>query len=181
MVKLELLVLLYESVTVKPLVRVAVVPSLRTIWKSPVWIDERRMNQSNVTGMLSRPLAPDGQPTALSVPHEALRTFGLARGLTSVAIVVAAALAVPAAEACTRIVYQGASNDHFIGRSMDWEADTGTDLWAFPEGMTRDGGIGNATGAGGNGGDLTLNKITLGAAVRVDDTEAATGFGGNIN
>lgn len=55
------------------------------------------------------------------------------------------ALAVPSADACTRIVYQGAGNDHFIGRSMDWEAETGTDLWAFPAGMKRDGGVGEAS------------------------------------
>lgn len=67
------------------------------------------------------------------------------RTLKTLAVVVAAALAVPAAEACTRIVYQGAANDHFIGRSMDWEADTGTDLWGFPPGMKRDGGIGKGS------------------------------------
>jgi hypothetical protein len=31
------------------------------------------MNQLKVTGMLSRPCSPVGQPTALSVPHDALR------------------------------------------------------------------------------------------------------------
>ena len=38
------------------------------------------MNQLKVTGMLSSPCAPFGQPTALSVPHEALRIFGTGRG-----------------------------------------------------------------------------------------------------
>lgn len=53
-----------------------------------------------------------------------------------------ALLAIPAADACTRIVYQSAGNNHFIGRSMDWFTPTATDLWAFPAGMKRDGGIG---------------------------------------
>lgn len=61
------------------------------------------------------------------------------------ALVCGVALAIPAADACTRIVYQGAGNDHFIGRSMDWFADTSTDLWAFPSGMKRDGGVGEGS------------------------------------
>jgi hypothetical protein len=38
-------------------VGVAVVPSLRTIWKSRGWIEARRMNQLKVTGILSSPVA----------------------------------------------------------------------------------------------------------------------------
>ena len=37
------------------------------------------MNQLKVTGMLSSPCAPFGQPTASSVPQEALRIFGSGR------------------------------------------------------------------------------------------------------
>lgn len=37
------------------------------------------MNQLKVTGMLSSPCSPFGQPTAPSVPHEALRIFGTGR------------------------------------------------------------------------------------------------------
>jgi hypothetical protein len=62
-----------------------VLPSLRTIRKSVVWIEERRMNQLKVTGMLSRPCAPFGQPTAPSVPHDALRILGSGRASGPVA------------------------------------------------------------------------------------------------
>lgn len=51
------------------------------------------------------------------------------------------AAAVPAANACTRILYQGGQTDFFVGRTLDWMEDTSTDLWAFPKGMKRDGGI----------------------------------------
>lgn len=44
--------------------------------------------------------------------------------------------------ACTRVVYTGLDNTVITGRSMDWEEDTGTDLWAFPKGMQRDGACG---------------------------------------
>lgn len=50
---------------------------------------------------------------------------------------------VPAADACTRIVYQGAGSSHLVGRTMDWLEETRTDLWAFPAGLVRDGGIGS--------------------------------------
>lgn len=52
-----------------------------------------------------------------------------------------AAAAVPAANACTRILYQGGQADFFVGRTLDWMEDTATDLWAFPKGMKRDAGI----------------------------------------
>ena len=45
------------------------------------------------------------------------------------------------ANACTRAIYK-AGNDRFITiRSMDWQKDVYTDLWIFPRGMMRDGGI----------------------------------------
>ncbi len=41
---------------------------------------------------------------------------------------------------CTRLVYLGGPNDTVItARSMDWKVDLGTNLWAFPRGMTREG------------------------------------------
>lgn len=45
------------------------------------------------------------------------------------------------AAACSRFTY--VSNNHLIatGRSMDWVEDMRTDLWAFPAGMKRTGGI----------------------------------------
>ncbi len=47
------------------------------------------MNQLKVTGMLSSPCCPLGQPTALSVPHEALRIRGWGRGSAPVALATA--------------------------------------------------------------------------------------------
>ena len=45
-------------------------------------------------------------------------------------------------EACTRILYETGTNSYIVGRTMDWYDDTGTDLWAFPREMARDGGVG---------------------------------------
>lgn len=47
-----------------------------------------------------------------------------------------------ASEACTRILYETGTKTYIVGRTMDWYDDTGTDLWAFPRGMPRDGGVG---------------------------------------
>jgi len=52
------------------------------------------------------------------------------------------ALSASSANACTRILYETGQNSFIVGRSMDWYDDTGTDLWAFPRGMVRDGGVG---------------------------------------
>src|SRR5664279_2252809 len=71
-------------------VGIATLPSLRTIRKSAGWIVARRMNQLNVTGMLSSPCSPPGQPTALSVPHEALRILGLGRAVEPAPLAVVA-------------------------------------------------------------------------------------------
>jgi choloylglycine hydrolase len=60
------------------------------------------------------------------------------------ALIAATALS-PLAEACTRIVYQSATGNIIVGRSMDWTNDTDTDLWAFPAGMARDGGSGEGS------------------------------------
>lgn len=43
---------------------------------------------------------------------------------------------------CTRIAYQTGTGSYITGRSMDWAEDTKTDLWAFPRGMAKDGGVG---------------------------------------
>jgi choloylglycine hydrolase len=51
----------------------------------------------------------------------------------------------PAANACTRILYETGSGDFIVGRTLDWNEDTATDLWAFPKGMQRDGGAGNGS------------------------------------
>lgn len=62
--------------------------------------------------------------------------------LTAIAALATAAAIVPVADACTRIVYQGENSTFYTGRTMDWAEDTGTDLWAFPAGLKRDGGTG---------------------------------------
>lgn len=52
------------------------------------------------------------------------------------------ALAPLQADACTRAVYLGPDGTIITARSMDWAEETGTDLWAFPRGMKRDGASG---------------------------------------
>ncbi len=54
-------------------------------------------------------------------------------------------LAVSAAQACTRIVYDTGDASYIVGRTMDWMEDPGTDLWAFPRGMSRDGSAGQGS------------------------------------
>ena len=44
-------------------------------------------------------------------------------------------LAVPVADACTRLVYLGANDTVITARSMDWKTDVATNLWIFPKGM----------------------------------------------
>ncbi len=67
-----------------------------------------------------------------------LRTTAIGLGLALVS-------AAPIADACTRILYESGTGDFIVGRTMDWNADTSTDLWAFPQGMQRDGGIDNGS------------------------------------
>jgi penicillin V acylase-like amidase (Ntn superfamily) len=43
---------------------------------------------------------------------------------------------------CTRVTYLGQDGLVITGRSMDWFEDMGTELWAFPRGMARDGAAG---------------------------------------
>ncbi|MDX2376746.1 linear amide C-N hydrolase [Microbacterium sp. LRZ72] len=43
---------------------------------------------------------------------------------------------------CTRVVYLGEGDRVLTARSMDWNADIGTNLWVFPRGMERDGAAG---------------------------------------
>ncbi|MGA3302457.1 MAG: linear amide C-N hydrolase [Methylovirgula sp.] len=68
------------------------------------------------------------------------RSSQLAALLLSTAIV-----AVPVgntATACTRTLFVGVDNLVLTGRNMDWEEDMSSNLWAFPEGMKRDGAAG---------------------------------------
>jgi len=52
------------------------------------------------------------------------------------------ALAGLRAEACTRVLYETGEKGFIVGRTMDWMVDPHSDLWSFPEGMQRDGGVG---------------------------------------
>nr|WP_321267693.1 linear amide C-N hydrolase [uncultured Sulfurimonas sp.] len=45
------------------------------------------------------------------------------------------------AQACTRVIYEGADARFITARSMDWKEDIPTALWVFPKGIKRDGGI----------------------------------------
>ena len=49
------------------------------------------------------------------------------------------------ADACTRFVYQTATDGFIVGRSMDWMEDPGTDLYSFPRGLARNGGVGDGS------------------------------------
>jgi len=49
------------------------------------------------------------------------------------------------AAACTRAVYFGKEGQTVTGRSMDWVEDMQTNLWIFPRGMKRDGGLGKGS------------------------------------
>jgi len=46
------------------------------------------------------------------------------------------------ADACSRAVYLGPENTIITVRSMDWASEIGSNLWAFPRGMKRDGACG---------------------------------------
>jgi penicillin V acylase-like amidase (Ntn superfamily) len=46
------------------------------------------------------------------------------------------------AMACTRAVYFGQKGQIVTGRTMDWSEDMQTNLWLFPRGMERNGGVG---------------------------------------
>ena len=61
--------------------------------------------------------------------------------LRAIVVAIAAmAIAIPA-DACTRAVYLGPEGQTVTGRSMDWQEDMHTNLWIFPRGVTRNGGL----------------------------------------
>lgn len=62
------------------------------------------------------------------------------RGLITIGLL-AALLFPSSARACTRAVYLGPEGQTVTGRSMDWQEDMRTNLWLFPRGMARDGGL----------------------------------------
>jgi penicillin V acylase-like amidase (Ntn superfamily) len=47
-----------------------------------------------------------------------------------------------AGRGCTRVTYFGSDKTAVTGRSMDWMISLHTNLWAFPEGVERDGAVG---------------------------------------
>ncbi|WP_170763519.1 linear amide C-N hydrolase [Ruegeria lacuscaerulensis] len=49
------------------------------------------------------------------------------------------------ADACTRLLYKTGTEGYLTARSMDWFEDIGSDFWAFPKGMERDGGLGEGS------------------------------------
>ena len=49
------------------------------------------------------------------------------------------------ADACTRLLYKTGADSFITARSMDWFEDVGSDFWAFPKGMKRDGGLGEGS------------------------------------
>jgi penicillin V acylase-like amidase (Ntn superfamily) len=73
----------------------------------------------------------------------AMRTRRLTRALCALLISSSlTALPLQNAFACTRAVYLGPDNTVITVRSMDWGANIGSNLWAFPRGMKRDGAAG---------------------------------------
>src|SRR5260221_678681 len=68
--------------------------------------------------------------------------FNLKKSFTVLSMKVLAgslALAPVNTDACTRVVYLGPNADVITARSMDWNADIGTNLWILPRGMERSG------------------------------------------
>lgn len=49
------------------------------------------------------------------------------------------------ADACTRALYLGKDGQTVTGRTMDWSEDMQTNMWVFPRGMKRDGGVGKGS------------------------------------
>ncbi|NEN89910.1 MAG: linear amide C-N hydrolase [Okeania sp. SIO3H1] len=69
----------------------------------------------------------------------------MTKKLVAVLAVLIAILAItvaPAAQACTRAVYKAGDARIVTGRTLDWTEDLESDLWAFPKGMQRNGGVG---------------------------------------
>ena len=51
--------------------------------------------------------------------------------------------AATAADACSRLLYETGTRSFIVARSMDWsDTSAKTSLWVFPQGMQRDGGLG---------------------------------------
>lgn len=70
------------------------------------------------------------------------RTTSCFQPLAALLMATAIALPAPSALACTRAVYFGLEGQTVTGRTMDWPEDMQSNLWVFPRGMKRDGGMG---------------------------------------
>ncbi len=57
-------------------------------------------------------------------------------------VIALSSLLVATSPACSRAVYLGPENTVITGRSMDWMAAIGSNLWAMPRGVKRDGAAG---------------------------------------
>ncbi|CAG34933.1 linear amide C-N hydrolase [Desulfotalea psychrophila] len=59
-------------------------------------------------------------------------------------LLLATFMALPASSnACTRSLYKAGDGRFLTGRSMDWDTNLHSNLWVFPRGMERNGGIDN--------------------------------------
>ena len=52
------------------------------------------------------------------------------------------AVAATIVHGCSRAYYEDAAGHFYTGRTMDWREPTKEKVWAFPQGMKRDGGVG---------------------------------------
>jgi choloylglycine hydrolase len=68
--------------------------------------------------------------------------------LGATVLLAVALLPLHSALACTRAVYLGPEDTVITVRNMDWKTDLGSNLWAFPRGMERDGAAGPTLSAG---------------------------------
>lgn len=71
-----------------------------------------------------------------------MRRISLGRVVATAVLALSVVAVTPDADACTRAVYFGKDGQVVTGRSMDWLEDMHTNLWVFPRGMKRDGGLG---------------------------------------
>ena len=67
------------------------------------------------------------------------------KSLIGLVSAIAIATAAMNADVCTRFVYETGTDSFIVGRSMDWMEDPGTDLYSFPRGMERSGGVGEGS------------------------------------
>lgn len=65
------------------------------------------------------------------------------RSLAALLIGAAVTIPLPPTLACTRAVYFGLEGQTVTGRTMDWVEDMHSNMWIFPRGIERDGGMGD--------------------------------------